>query len=278
MISRLAPTPSGFLHWGNLYNFALVHARVRRAGGTLWLRIDDVDASRMRPSFVDDIFETLEWLGIDWDRGPRSTAEFVASYSQSLRREEYAQRLKAIPTYTCACSRLQIQARAVVPAPGRGEGSGGPGGLRAAAEVGAGARLHYDGHCRELGLPHQPGVTALRMRLPSWGDPVLWTREDRPAYHLVSVVDDLRMGTTHLIRGEDLRESSEIQRRIAESLGEPAYDRIVNEFHPLLIGPDGRKLSKSADAESLRAWRERGASAEEVWAELAQRVGSDLRG
>lgn len=262
MISRLAPTPSGFLHWGNLYNFSLVHARVRKAGGTLWLRIDDVDASRMRAEFVDDIFATLGWLGVDWDRGPRDAKEFFGEFSQQLRREEYRARLKGLDLYACDCSRSAIAARASA------AGSG-------AASTAAG---RYDGHCRDRGLAHAPGVTALRLRLAEHADPVLWTRDDRPAYHLVSVLDDLRMGTTHLIRGEDLRESSEIQKRVAEALGERAYDRIEHEFHPLLVGPDGKKLSKSADAESLRAWRERGATPEQVWAELARRVGQDLRG
>lgn len=255
MITRLAPTPSGFLHWGNLLNFALTHATARAAGGTLWLRIDDVDASRMRPEYVQDVFDTLGWLGLDWDLGPRDAGDFARKYSQQLRREEYRDRLRAIDTYACECTRQQILARA--------------------------GSTRYDGHCRSRGLRHVPGVTALRARIgdqiDEHADPVLWTREDRPAYHWVSVLDDLRMGTTDLIRGEDLRESSAIQQRLAQEMGESAYASIRHRFHPLLMGPDGKKLSKSADAESLRSRRLAGARPDDVWVELRRIAGYDPR-
>jgi glutamyl-tRNA synthetase len=85
--SRIAPTPSGYLHIGNALNFVRTWLMVRRAGGILRLRIDDIDATRTRPEYFDDIFRTLEWLGMDWDEGPRNANEQTEIYSQSLRAE-----------------------------------------------------------------------------------------------------------------------------------------------------------------------------------------------
>ena len=230
MISRIAPTPSGFLHLGNLYNFVLTRNAVREANGTLWLRIDDCDATRMRMEYLDDLFETLEWLGIRWDQGPRSVQEFLSRDSQSLRKAEYFSKLDQIPHYACDCSRQQIKAR---------------------------TPLAYDGHCDGRNLPFEAGKTAIRARLPHSPHPVIWTKDDLPAYHWVSLWDDLRLGTTHIVRGEDLRESTRIQIELAaESSDETAqknYLTIRYAFHPLVTGPDGAKLSKSVLAQSLPA-------------------------
>lgn len=249
MISRLAPTPSGHLHWGNLYNFALTWARVQKAQGQLWLRIDDVDATRMRPEYVAEIFELLRWLGFEWDQGPKTPEDFFKSYSQSLRREEYRAAVDRLKTYACDCSRQKIQER-------------------------TGGSNHYDGYCRKRGLKFEAGVTVSRVLLAQHADPIVWTKDDRPAYHVVSVVDDLRMGTTHLFRGEDLRESSQVQIALAELMGEPRYAKVVHEFHPLILGPEGQKLSKSTGSDSIVNFRERtDADAPEVWHRFAQIAG-----
>jgi glutamyl/glutaminyl-tRNA synthetase len=246
MVSRLAPTPSGYLHWGNLYNFAQTWTRVRQAQGVLWLRIDDVDASRYRKEYVMDLFETLRWLGLDWDRGPQNGEEFERVYSQSLRTAEYRSLLDRVPTYVCACSRREIALR--------GQPLGQTG---------------YDGHCRQLRLDWVEGETCLRAVC---NDLVVWTRENRPAYHWASVCDDVRMQTTHLIRGEDLRESSEFQLELARVAGWKDYLAIQHEFHPLLLDSRGVKYSKSADSESLKVWRDLGKTAEEVWIELSKKT------
>jgi len=248
MISRLAPTPSGYLHWGNLYNFALTWAWVRQAGGQLALRIDDVDASRMRPEYVDGIFSMLEWLGIDYDVGPRSTNEFLTRYSQSLRRTEYLARARELFTYSCRCSRKQIESR-------------------------VGDAAEYDGYCRDKDHVFIAGETSLRVDLDSDVGVMVWTREDRPSYHLVSIIEDLRLGTTHLVRGEDLRESSRIQQKLAQAMNEPRYALIEHRFHPLLLDEQGKKLSKSARSCSLEDFRSRGETSGAAWKELSRRAG-----
>lgn len=243
--SRLAPTPSGYLHWGNLYNFALTWGEVRAGGGALCLRIDDLDATRARTEYVEDIFRTLEWLGFDWDEGPEGPADFQRHHSQSLKLAEYRSWLARWPGYACACSRQDIQARTT---------------------------SSYDGFCRERALTLTPGQSAWRARS---NDVVLWRKDDLPAYHLVSLVEDIKMGINLVVRGEDLRESSDIQLQLAQALGEEAQVFRQARFvhHPLLRDATGNKLSKSAGAGSLKQWREAGKSAAEAWRHLAAMVG-----
>ncbi|RFP65784.1 hypothetical protein D0N36_07595 [Hymenobacter lapidiphilus] len=131
VVSRLAPTPSGFLHLGNAVNFTLTWLLTRRAGGTLHLRIDDLDRARFRPAYLDNIFRTLAWLGLDYDHGPSGPDEFERHYSQQHRLAEYEAALQAARAahpalfYACRCSRTEPGPRrprlaAPTPAPVRG--------------------------------------------------------------------------------------------------------------------------------------------------------------
>lgn len=247
--ARLAPTPSGYLHWGNLLNFTLTWVHTRRAGGVLALRIDDLDAARARPEYISDIFETLQWLGFDWDEGPRSPQDFQQHFSQAARTEEYRRWVTRFPGYACDCSRQAVKART--------------------AEF-------YDGFCRTRGL--QLALDKTQWRLLSkkpQDDIVLWRKEDAPAYHLVSLVEDLRMGTTLVVRGEDLRESTEAQKNLALQLGSEGESFLQAHFihHPLLLNDAGEKMSKSTGAEALKTWRAQGHSVSETFQELARRAG-----
>ena len=87
--TRIAPTPSGYLHPGNAWSFLLTWLLARRDGGSIHLRIDDMDTARFRPEYIEDIFASLEWLGLDWDTGPRSLTEIQSTHSQHLRLERY---------------------------------------------------------------------------------------------------------------------------------------------------------------------------------------------
>lgn len=246
--SRLAPTPSGFLHYGNLFNFVLTWQAVRRAGGTLKLRIDDLDATRARDEYLEDIFETLHWLGFDWDEGPRDVAQFKTQFSQTLRTTEYRNFLQKFPGYACGCSRSQVKAR---------------------------TDKLYDGFCRELNLPLAKERTQWRFRADIPGhDVVLWQKSDLPAYHLVSLFEDLQDRTTLIVRGEDLRESSELQKLLAQALGVEGREFLKIQFahHPLLLD-QGVKLSKSEGALSLQSERKRGKKASEVFLRLSALTG-----
>ena len=248
MISRLAPTPSGYLHAGNAVNFLLTHELVRRHHGHLYLRIDDLDRERVRPRYIDNVFATLDWLGIRCDSGPADAADFTAHHSQHLRLDRYhalLARLAATPglVYACTCSRAQVAAAA------------GPTGC-------------YPGTCRDRSLPLSTPDASWRVHVPDGtrvtfsdallgsveldlaatvGDFVIRRRDGLPAYHVASLADDVAMGMTLIVRGEDLLPSTAAQLWLAQQAGAPcdAFPRVQFWHHPLLTTPDGHKLSKS---------------------------------
>jgi len=241
----------GYLHLGNAVNFLHTWLLVRKVGGRLKLRIDDLDAERCRPEYIEDIFRQLEWLGLDWDEGPSGPDDFSRHHSQRLRLERYQEVLvelqKRDSLFACTCSRKEIQLHS-------------PAGL-------------YPGSCRKLNLrpagPHAlrllvaPGATVEVEGQPlalgrEMGDFVIWRRDGRPAYQLASLVDDLDDRINLIVRGEDLRTSTAAQLYLATKLGREEFSRARFIHHPLLPASDGRKLSKSDDALSLAALRRHG--------------------
>ena len=239
LVTRFAPTPSGYLHLGNAVNAQLVAWLAAGHGGVVGLRIDDMDVGRCRSEYVEDIFDVLAWLGIEWSAGPRDPADFAQHHSMRRRtgyyRSELALALSAgLDAYACACSRSRIRGPAV---------GGCPGG------------------CRQADLPLEPGRTALRVHVPigtivrvsgstvdlssSMGDFVIWRRDDLPAYQLVSVIEDRDAHVTHVVRGDDLIDSTAAQLFLAPHLR--AADLAGADFrhHGLLTDDAGAKLSKS---------------------------------
>lgn len=224
---RFAPTPSGFLHLGNLYNLLLIERLAKQLGGDVVLRVDDLDQDRYRPEYADDIFRVMRWLGVDWDAGPRTTAELESTYSQNLRLDRYASALERLRShvFACRCSRSEVSA---------------------ASQDGG-----YAGTCRDAGIPLDTPDVAWRFRLDGPAeerDPVVRKNDGRPAYHIASVVDDVDMGITHVVRGEDLGASTRIQQALARALGPDfgAFSRITFIHHPLLTAREDAKISKSA--------------------------------
>lgn len=244
--TRLAPTPSGFLHAGNALNFLITHQLAREAGGTVLLRIDDLDTDRLRPEYIEDIFESLDQLGIVWDTGPRSAADLKQSWSQSLRvgrAERLLNLLKdAGHLYACRCSRKRID----------------------------------DCSCQERNLPFDTVDGLWRLRIPepcevifrTWPDglgsvdlrkamrdPVLRQRNGSPAYQVMSLADDVDFGITLIVRGEDLLPSTACQVYLAKLLGLRSFQEVRFLHHPLIVDAKGDKLSKSAGAGSLPSAR-----------------------
>ena len=250
LLTRIAPTPSGYLHLGNLANFLLVEKLARERGATILLRIDDCDGTRARREYVEHVFDTLWWLGIEWQEGPRDANDFYARFSQVVRKAFYFEKLAALSalTYACTCSRKE--------APGI-----------------------YTGACREKKLPFVPGKTALRLRVEDpalakeFGDVVLWRKDDGPAYQWVSVVDDLEWGVGLIVRGEDLRPSSELQKYIAGLAKPGGFAGVEFVHHPLLTDEAGQKLAKSAGSFSVKEMREACIAAEA----LRARIEGELR-
>lgn len=271
--SRLAPTPSGFLHQGNAYNFVLTWLLTRSLNGLLRLRIDDLDAPRVREEYLDDVFFTLEWLGLDWDEGPSDVAEHRAKFSQRLRLPHYQAQLQRLrqssdQLFACRCSRKQIQAAS-------------PDG-------------QYPGTCRDLRLDFDAPRHAWRLRTPQglciqWKDtgagpqrvdlhaamrdPVLRRKDGLPAYQIASLTDDLDHGINCIVRGIDLRDSTALQLHLADLLDENRFCQARFWHHPLLLDYAGQKLSKSAGSVSLKAWRENHADARPFYAWLSKQMG-----
>ncbi len=250
--TRFAPTPSGLLHQGNAFNAVLCWLWARHSGGSLRLRIDDLDRPRVRQAYVQDVFDTLERLDIHWDHGPQN-AKALATHSQQSRLPRYRETLAALVqtgrVYACTCSRKQIR--------------------QAIAERGlpADSPLAYPGTCRDQALPLDTPESSWRLNLEglpeeAWkdgwlgpvsfspageGDPVIRRRDGgMPAYHLASLTDDLDQGITGILRGEDLLSATVLQRSMARLLKADAFLQAPLVHHPLLLAPDGEKWSKSA--------------------------------
>ncbi len=236
LVTRIAPTPSGFLHVGNALNMVLTHWLARAHGGRLLLRIDDFDTGRARAPYLEDVFRTLDWLGIDIDDGPSGPDDFHSSWSMSTRIDRFRQARDGLmggghgTIFVCRCSRHDLDV------------SG-----------------HCVAGCRAQDLALEPGRSALRMSVPGGsarglplpaGDHVIWRRDDLPAYQLGSVVADEDLGVTAIVRGVDLLESSALQLHLAELLPAPGFRAVDLRHHALLAAPDGQKLSKSAGAQA----------------------------
>ena len=241
--TRIAPTPSGYLHLGNIANFLLIERLA--ANGTLALRIDDCDATRARPDYIESIFSTLQWLGIQWHEGPRDSADFAANFSQSNRKAYYFERLQALScqTYACACSRK--------------EASG-----------------NCNGTCREKRIPFMAGTHAIRLHITEpalaekFGDVILWRKDGGPAYQWVSVIDDLDQKMNLIVRGDDLRNSSELQKHLAGLITPEGFSRVRFMHHPLIKGEEGEKLSKSQGAPSVEELKAQGITSAELRRQL----------
>ena len=253
---RIAPTPSGLLHLGNGVNFVLTAAAARQLGGSLALRVDDLDARRTRPAYLADIGDTLRWLL------PVVADDLLAGAGyQSQRRERYEEVLgdlrSADLVYGCRCTRRELAA------------------ARAAGSPSGQDVNDYPGTCRSRGLGLDASGTAWRTRD---GDIVVRQRDGSPSYQLASLVDDVDAGITHLVRGADLADSTRMQAVLAQALAplRPAFGAFAKTrclHHGLVRDATGAKLSKSAGATSLRAMRARGVGAGAVLAEAGKLLG-----
>ncbi|GAB3304295.1 tRNA glutamyl-Q(34) synthetase GluQRS [Hymenobacter humi] len=235
VVSRLAPTPSGFLHLGNAVNFVLTWLLTRQAGGVLHLRIDDLDRARLRPAYLDNIFRVIDWLGIDYDHGPTGPDDFLRHYSQLLHLPEYnavLRRMAQLPGLVTASTRSRTNdAEASVPLDTPG--------VAWRAHVPPGTTVAIpDGLQGATSIP-------LAALMPDF---VIRKKDGVPAYQVASVVDDLRLGTTLVVRGIDLQPSTAAQLWLASQLIETAAfntSRVRFYHHALLTDDAGQKLSKS---------------------------------
>ena len=246
--TRIAPTPTGFLHAGNALNFLLTAALATHYHATLLLRIDDLDRSRYRMAYAEDIFETLAFLNIKWHEGPQRVADVEQTWSQQHRALLYDEVLKKLrdsnKLFACVCSRTQCcncqNKDFSLDAPNTS--------WRLVTDDAPVSVRTLDGNSITAPLPAE------------MKDFIVRKKDGMPSYQLSSVADDLHFGVDLIVRGDDLWPSTLAQHYLAKQLDEDLFSAICFYHHPLLKNDRSEKLSKSAGAASLKHWRESGKS------------------
>lgn len=285
IVTRFAPSPTGFLHLGHAYAAFLAHDTARHAGGRFVLRIEDIDQTRCRPEFEDAIKEDLRWLGIAFEEPVRRQSEHFLDYAAALSRLDAAGL-----TYPCFCTRKAITEEIVRSgvAPHAAElapdGPLYPGTCRALSRVerdkriaqGVAYALRLDvarastvaGQLAFEEKGNGPGgETGTQIARPELlGDVVLARKELPASYHLAVVVDDALQGVSLVTRGEDLFTATHIQRLLQAllMLPVPAY-----AHHRLILDAAGRKFSKRDQAVTLSSLRQSGTTPADIRARLA---------
>ena len=279
---RLAPSPTGYLHVGHARTFWTAFERAREAGGSLVMRMEDLDLDRCRSVYAEAAIADLRWLGIRWQEGPDldnpGTGGPFAPYVQSLRREYYLASWRQLRRcgflYPCRCSRKDLESALAAPHEGNPPGSQSQSDAESLDD-----EPIYPGTCRSRTAASEietPNGFNWRFRVPDgdaiefedgnlgpqrfvagkdFGDFVVWRRDGAPSYQLACVADDAAMGITEVVRGADLLKSTARQILLNRALGygNPAW------FHcRLAVDQNGRRLAKRHDSLSLRALRQRG--------------------
>ena len=271
-VGRLAPSPTGALHLGNVRTFMIAWLRARVQGGRVAFRMEDLDHPRDKPGAARAAVEDLRWLGFDWDE----------EYVQSERKEFYHAALQTLIekglVYPCTCSRADVE--------------------HAQSAPHAGEQLHYPGTCRGRYATWAEAAAAISPRTPCWrfrvpegavaafddafaghfeqdvprvlGDFPVARDEFGAGYTLAVVVDDAAMGVTEVVRGDDLLAATPAQILIQRALGlpTPTYCHV-----PLVVGRDGRRLAKRHGDTRISSYRAAGVRPERLIGALAASCG-----
>ncbi len=271
LISRLAPSPTGALHLGNIRTFMWAWLSIRSQGGTMLMRIEDLETPRVKPGVAEKMLDDLRWLGFDWD------GEIVV---QTQRRNYFAEIFESLKSqnalYPCVCTRSDMLA-AAQGAPNEGD-----------------HELRYPGTCRTRSELEMRDRSAHSDRAPAWrlktslreiefddllsgkhrinphaevGDFIVARGPDNPAYQLAVVADDIASHVTEVVRGDDLIPSTARQLLLYQLLNAapPRYGHV-----PLLIGPDGKRLAKRHGDARIASFRNQGIRPERIIGTLAR--------
>ena len=276
--TRLAPSPTGALHLGNVRTFLVNWALARQQGWEIVLRIEDLDGPRVKAGAAAEAIDVLGWLGLDWDVGPVTQRSDLAPYDAAL-----ARLAAQGDIYPCHCTRREIEAASL------------------SAPHGDEHELRYPGTCRPAAgvvSPYSSGSgngCAWRMMAPdgvttfvdqfagrrehdiqrTTGDFLVATKEGLPSYQLAVVVDDARQGIDRVVRGDDLLGSTHRQLLLQQRLGlgpPPEYWHL-----PLVVGDDGRRLAKRHGDSRVSHYRRQGVVAERVVGLAAEWCGAGER-
>ena len=261
--TRLAPTPIGYLHLGNVISFLITVSLAKKHGAKILLRIDDLDQKRVRSEYIQDIFDTLEFLEIPYDEGPRDSKEFLKDYSQVHRIPIYKDIIYELIDknliFSCDCSRKTL--------------------------LNKHPKKWYTGTCLHRNIPLWKSQTSLRLKteknasvdlntyskgqksyiLPRAMDFFMVQKKDRFAsYQLASMADDMNFGINLIVRGMDLLPSTIAQVYLSNQLDDNKF--IHSTFHHhLLIKKEGKKLSKSIGSYSISQMRKAGMKKESIY-------------
>ena len=262
---RMAPSPTGQIHIGNVRTVLFNWLFARKQGGAFILRVEDTDKARSKKEYEGTIFEDLTWLGIDWDEGPDKGGPF-GPYRQSERTEIYKKYLRELlekrEAYYCYCTKEDLEAQ-----------------KQELASQGLPPK--YNGHCRNLKeLPVGKKPEVIRFKVPEvkvgfddivrgkivfdaalFGDIVIAKDLDSPLYNFAVVVDDALMKITHVIRGEEHLSNTPKQILMQQALG---FSRPEYAHLPLILNPDRSKMSKRYADTALRSYRTEGYLAEAI--------------
>ncbi len=250
IVTRFPPSPTGYLHIGGARTALFNWLFTRQKGGKFVLRIEDTDKARSSDETTKAIIESMEWLGLDWDEGP-----YFQSQRYDIHNTFIERLLSTDQAYHCHCSPDELE---------RGR----------KAAMAKGLKPKYDGKCRDLGLGPAPG-SVVRLKTPKTGitqfndlvkgrirfdneeldDLILRRSDGSPTYHMAVVADDIDLGITYVIRGDDHVNNTPRQILIYKALGEP----IPQYAHvPMILAPDKTRLSKRHGAVSVLAYRDMG--------------------
>ena len=284
-VGRLAPSPTGALHLGNVRTFMIAWLRARSQGGKVIFRMEDLDHPKDKPGAAAQAVKDLRWLGFDWDE----------EYVQSERKAVYREALEALRAtglvYPCVCSRRDVESAQSAPH--------------------AGEQLYYPGTCRgrfrtwQEAVEFKHRVTETQRDKPCWrfrvpentvvsfddafagryeqnvpetlGDFPLARDEFGAGYTLACTVDDLLMGVTEGVRGDDLLPATPAQILLAQALR--LGDAVLGYCHvPLVVGKDGKRLAKRHGDTRIASYREQGKTPEEILGFLAASCGWAAKG
>lgn len=275
VITRFAPSPTGWLHLGHAYAALFAYEEARRANGRFLLRLEDIDRARSRPEYEQCIYDDLRWLGMEWEMPMRNQCEHFEDYRAALEKLR-AQNL----LYPCFCTRREIQdeiARAGQ-APHGPEGPAYPGICKKLSADEVTARI-ASGHDYALRLDLEKAMAQAGRDLVGndlahgefiadptpLGDVVLARKDTPTSYHLAVVVDDAAQGITLVTRGEDLLPATHLHRLLQALLDLPVP---IWKHHRLITNETGKRLAKRDDARSLRSLRESGWTTQRIREEL----------
>ncbi|MEX2594186.1 MAG: glutamate--tRNA ligase family protein [Anditalea sp.] len=273
--TRIAPTPSGFIHLGNVMSFLITAALARQNGAKILLRIDDIDKERVKKKYVEDIFQTLTFLGIPWDEGPRNYQEYKSKFSQIHRMGLYQKALDYLKNnndlFACDCSRRKISRSST-------DGS-------------------YPGTCKKKQVSFENQDACWRLNTvtdkevkfkdisgrevnatipPLLNNFVVRRKDKLPAYQMTSVVDDIQDNIDLIVRGNDLRGSTIAQVYLAEKLPKSHAKNMLFYHHSLMTDSKNRKMSKSDGATSIQHLRKTGKRQADIYRMIGEFMQLDL--